>query len=72
MLQLTGVDNKQSVVTINFEFPSLSRMLKMKVNSRITTLKSLRPILAEKFGTDFVHIRLKFTAKNEKKEVLDQ
>lgn len=43
----------------------------MKINSKIMTLKSLRPMLADKFGADFAHIRLKFTAKNEKKEVLD-
>lgn len=67
MMQMSGPDNRSPLVTMNFEFPSLSRMLKMKVNSKTTTLKSLRPILAEKFTTDFVHIRLKFTAKNDKK-----
>lgn len=44
----------------------------MKINLKTTTLKSLRPILADKFGADFAHIRLKFTMKNEKKEIVDQ
>lgn len=44
----------------------------MKINLKTTTLKSLRPILADKFGADFAHIRLKFTMKSEKKEVVDQ
>ena len=39
----------------------------MKVNTKTTTLKSLRPILADKFGSDFAHIRLKFCTKNDKK-----
>jgi hypothetical protein len=60
-------DTRSSFIPISLEFPNLNRLLKVKLNGRITTLKSLRPILAEKFGSDFAHFRLKFTAKNDKK-----
>jgi hypothetical protein len=43
----------------------------MKLNGRITTLKALIPVLADKFGADFAHFRLKFTVKSDKKDVLD-
>jgi hypothetical protein len=39
----------------------------MKFNGRITTLKSLGPMLADKFGADFAHVKLRYTAKNDKK-----
>lgn len=71
MLEVKGLETKSTIINVNFEFLALNRMLKMKINSKIMTLKSLRPLLAERFNSDFAHIRLKFTAKNDKKEILD-
>ena len=66
------VDSKVPLtLQVVFEFPSLNRLLKIRVNPRTTTLKALSPILAEKFGADFAHIRLKFTPKDSKQEILD-
>ncbi len=46
MMVMPAADSKPSLVAITFEFPALTRMLKMKVNTKNTTLKSLRLILA--------------------------
>lgn len=56
-------DSRPVLITVQFEFTTLSRMLKMKVNAKTATLKSLRPLLSERFGADFGHIRLRFTAR---------
>lgn len=60
-------DNRPSLIPISFEFTTLNRVLKIKLNGRITTLKSLGPMLADKFGADFAHVRLRYIAKNDKK-----
>lgn len=36
----------------------------MRVNVKTFSLKSMRPLLADRFGADFGHIKLIFNAKN--------
>ena len=53
-------------ITIQFEFINFKRTLKMNVNPRLS-IKSLRPLFANKFDSDFAHMRIKVTTKGQKK-----
>lgn len=70
MSSIKEVNTKPQIISINFTFPSINKMLNMKVNQR-STLKSWRPMLASKFGSDFAHMKLKFIACTPQKEILD-
>ena len=66
----TDVKNKNPTITIHFEFISIKKMIKISVNNR-STLKALRPLLANRFAADFAHIKLRFKSKGKNKEILD-
>lgn len=59
--------NKQSQMIIQFEFLNFKRTLKMNVNPRMS-IKSLRPLFANKFNSDFAHMTIKVTTKGANKE----
>lgn len=67
MIVANEADAKPLLVSINFEVMPFKIMTRVKVNPRNITLKGIKPLLAERFGVDFSHMRTKFTVKNQKK-----
>ena len=64
------VKPKGQHIAIQFEFVNFKRTLKMNVNPRVS-IKSLRPLFANKFNSDFAHMNIKVATKGQRKELID-
>lgn len=67
MIVSNEIDPKSTMISISFELLTFKLVAKLKVNPKNMTLKGLRPVLAERFGIDFSHMRTRFSAKTDKK-----
>lgn len=66
MSYINEVKPKPQHLSIQFEFTNFKRTLKMNVNPRVS-IKSLRPLFANKFNSDFAHMNIKVVTKGQRK-----
>ena len=60
----------QQQLNIQFEFINFKKTLKISVSPR-SSIKALRPIFANKFSSDFAHMRIRVTTKGPNKNLID-